>query len=57
MWGYVGFVQSNFLVKWCDSMWNDVDVDNEWCCVEVRFFSDQPPLFFIDKLYTFIDYQ
>ena len=29
MWGYVGFVQSNFLVKWCDSMWNAINVDNE----------------------------
>ena len=33
MWGYVGFVQSNFLVKWCDSMWNDVSVGDRVCCV------------------------
>jgi len=51
MWGYVGFVQSNFLVKWCDSMWNDSNVDNEWCCDPIRLFFATPHLFFITNIY------
>jgi len=57
MWGYVGFLQVVFFVKWCDSMWNDVDVGDWLCCVPVRFFFRHSTSFFIDKLYTFIDYQ
>jgi hypothetical protein len=57
MWVDVGFLRTVFCIVKCDSMWNDIDVDNEWCHDVIRFFSDQPPLFFIDKLYTFIDYQ
>jgi hypothetical protein len=49
MWVDVGFVQSNFLVKWCDSMWNDVDVDNEWCCDPTRLFFRHSTSFFYNK--------